>query len=119
MTKDINMHSYVWMWGVGTQMQSLSLKERDATTVLNAYKKITNREPLKGCPHYILQTDSGSEFRGVFATHIKKQGIYQRYGNVGRSRQQAFAEQRNKVIGQALFTRMLGQELLTDVEDTQ
>ena len=95
------------------------LKERDATAVLNAYKKITNREPLKGSPHFILQTDSGSEFRGVFATYIKKQGVYQRYGKVGRSRQQAFAEQRNKVIGQALFTRMLGQELLTDVEDTQ
>ena len=28
-------------------------------------------------------------------------------------------EQRNKVIGHALFTRMVGQELLTDVEDTQ
>ena len=46
------------------------LKERDAKAVLDAYKKITSREPLKGCPHYILQTDNGSEFYGVFATPL-------------------------------------------------
>ena len=60
------------------------LRERDAKAVLDAYKKITSREPLKGCPHYILQTDNGSEFHSVFATYIKKKGILQRYGKAGR-----------------------------------
>ena len=90
------------------------LKERDAATVLSAFKKITNREPLKGAPHYILQTDPGSEFLGVFHTYIINKGISHRYGKIGRSRQQAVVEQRNKVIGQALFYRMISQELLTD-----
>lgn len=95
------------------------LKERDAKAVLSAFKKVTTREPLKNAPAYILQTDAGSEFHGVFATYIKKLGVYHRYGKVGRSRQQAIVEQRNKVIGQALFTRMTGQELLTEQESTQ
>jgi hypothetical protein len=116
------MHLFVWTWGRGSgYTDAVPLKERDAKAVLDAYKKITSRKPLKGCPHYILQTDNGSEFHGVFATYIKKKGILQRYGKVGRSRQQAFVEELNKVIGQALFTRMsvIGQGILTDVEDTQ
>lgn len=93
---------------------AVPLKERDANTVLEAYKKIRSRQPLKDAPTYILQTDSGSEFKGVFAKHLKSLGIYIRYGKPGRSRQQAFVESRNKTIGQALFHRMLGQEILTD-----
>ena len=93
---------------------AVPLRERDANTVLEAYKKIRSRQPLKDAPTYILQTDSGSEFKGVFAKHLKSLGIYMRYGKPGRSRQQAFVESRNKTIGQALFHRMLGQEILTD-----
>ena len=92
------------------------LKERNADTVLTAFKKIRAREPLKNSPTYVLQTDSGSEFKGVFAKYIASLGITLRYGAVGRSRQQAIVEARNKTIGQALFYRMTGQEILTEEE---
>ena len=62
----------------------------------------------------MLQTDSGAEFKGVFATYVKKLGVAMRYGVPGRSRQQALVESRNKTIGQALFHRMSAQEILTD-----
>ena len=92
------------------------LKTREAATVLAAFKKITNREPLKGCPTYLLQCDNGVEFKGVFAKYIQSLGVGIRYGKVGRSRQQSYVEQRNKVIGQALFHTMIAQELLTEEE---
>ena len=95
------------------------LKTREAATVLAAFKKITNREPLKGCPTYLLQCDNGVEFKGVFAKYIQSLGVGIRYGKVGRSRQQCYVEQRNKVIGQALFHTMIAQELLTEEECKQ
>ena len=98
---------------------AVPLKERDADTVLQAFKQIRARQPLKDAPQYILQTDSGSEFKSVFAKYIKSLGVSMRYGKVGRSRQQAFAESRNKTIAQALFHRMLGQEVLTDEQSNK
>ena len=95
------------------------IKERDAETTLKAFKKITSREPLKDAPKYVLQTDGGSEFKGVFHTYVIKKGIAHRYGKAGRSRQQAVVEQRNKVIGRALFYRMTAQELITEQESKQ
>ena len=90
------------------------LRERDAKSVLAAFKKIRARPPLKDAPTYILQCDSGSEFKSVFATYVKSLGVSIRYGVAGRSRMQAFVESRNKTIGQALFHRMTAQEILTD-----
>ena len=72
------------------------IKERDAESTLKAFKKITSREPLKDAPKYVLQTDGGSEFKGVFHTYVIKKGIAHRFGKAGRSRQQAVVEQRNK-----------------------
>ena len=95
------------------------IKERDAETTLKAFKKITSREPLKDAPRYVLQTDGGSEFKGVFHTYVIKKGIAHRYGKAGRSRQQAVVEQRNKIIGRALFYRMTAQELITDQDSKQ
>ena len=77
-------------------------------------KKIRYRAPLKDAPTFVLQTDSGVEFKGVFATYVKKLGVAIRYGVPGRSRMlQALVESRNKTIGQALFHRMSAQEILT------
>ena len=90
------------------------LKERDAESVLTAYKKITARNPLKNAPKYMLQCDSGVEFKGVFSTYVKSKGVTIRVGEVGRSRQQAIAESRNKTIAEALFHRQVSQELLTE-----
>ena len=95
------------------------LKERDADSVLKAYKKITAREPLKDAPKFILQCDSGVEFKAGFATYVKSKGVTIRVGEVGRSRQQAIAESRNKTIAEALFHRQVSQELLTELPSTE
>ena len=95
------------------------IKERDAETTLKAFKNITSREPLKDAPKYVLQTDGGSEFKGVFHTYVVQKGITHRIGKAGRSRQQAVVEQRNGVIGRALFYRMTAQEILTDQDSRE
>ena len=41
-------------------------------------KTIRGRAPLKDAPTYVLQTDSGAEFKGVFATYVKKLGVAMR-----------------------------------------
>ena len=92
------------------------LKERTANSVKKAFEKIFKRKILKP-PKYILQTDQGTEFRGELKTYIQSKGITLRYAKVGRSRQQAFAEARNKTIAKALFMRMSANELETGEED--
>jgi len=94
------------------------LKERNAEAVLKAIKTIFNRKILIE-PKYILQTDNGSEFKGVFKEYFKNKGILIRYGKVGRSRQQAYAEARNKTIGKTLIERQIAQELITNEFSTE
>lgn len=100
---------------VGTgYTDAVPLIKRDSPYVLAAYKTIINREPLKNNPKFILQVDSGSEFKSVFKDYLEKDGVRLRLGKVGRSRQQAIVEARNKTIATALFNRMTAQELLTN-----
>ena len=57
------------------------IKERDAESTLKAFKKITSREPLKDAPKYVLQTDGGSEFRGVYR-HVPDSMVQPEYRHV-------------------------------------
>jgi hypothetical protein len=93
---------------------AVPLIKRDSPYVLAAYKTIIRREPLRNNPTFILQVDSGSEFKSVFKDYLEKDGVRLRLGKVGRSRQQAIVEARNKTIATALFNRMTAQELLTN-----
>ena len=90
--------------------------------VLEAFKKIINRKPLKGFQQhgYILQCDNGQEFKGVFKKYVNDTlHVRIRYGLAGRSRQQAYAESRNKSIGRALFHKMTQEELITGQTNTE
>jgi len=89
-----------------------AIPDRTAATTLKAMKKILNRKPLKGGPKYRLECDNGSEFKSDFKKFFINKGIQIRYGKPGRSRQQAFAEARNRTIGKALFQRMAAEELI-------
>ena len=87
------------------------LKNKQATTVLKAIKAIYKRKNIKQ-PHFI-HVDSGSEFKGAFATWAKASGIFLKVGKVGRHRQQAFVENANKRIGHIIYKKINNDELLT------
>jgi hypothetical protein len=90
----------------------VALKNKDNKTVIDAFKKAFKK---LGVPNAI-QVDSGSEFRGLTANYFKQEDIPVKISLVGRSRQMSYAENRNKIIGKALFERMTAQELLTGVQ---
>jgi hypothetical protein len=84
---------------------------RDATTVRDALKKIYARKIVK-LPKR-LEVDSGTEFRGEFQKHFSK--VLKIITKVaGRSRQNAFIESKNGVIGEVLNTAMLSDEINND-----
>jgi hypothetical protein len=87
------------------------LKSKDANQVLKGFKEIFKRKILN-IPKR-LEVDSGSEFKSVVAKYFKDHNVKIRVAMVGRHRQQAIVESKNKTIGKALFHRMSSQELLT------
>jgi hypothetical protein len=79
--------------------------------VRDALKKIYARKIVK-LPKR-LEVDSGTEFRGEFQKHFSK--VLKIITKVaGRSRQNAFIESKNGVIGEVLNTAMLGSEINND-----
>lgn len=93
------------------------LKAKDQESILEAFKKIFKRKIFKSFPLF-LAVDDGAEFKGIVRDYFINNKVLIKYGKPGRSRQQAYAEQRNKIIGQALLERMAAQELLTDERST-
>ncbi|EFA77425.1 hypothetical protein PPL_12641 [Heterostelium album PN500] len=85
-----------------------------ALVVVDLGSRLTDAVALKAkSAEAMIQTDPGSEFKGVVKRYFDEKGIYIRYGRPGRHRQQALVEQRNKIIGKLLFMRMTAEELLT------
>jgi hypothetical protein len=94
-----------------------ALKSRTAEVVLEGMKTIFSRGILP-MPSESIECDSGTEFHGAFKKYFNDKGIGVRYAKTGRSRQTAFAENRNRTIGQAIFKRQTAQQLLTNEIDT-
>jgi hypothetical protein len=94
------------------------LKNKEAETTLAGFKKIFARSHLK-LPASTLHVDPGPEFKSVVSDYFKEKGIMVRVGKVDRSRQQALAENRNKIIAKALFQKQVGQELVTKKPSTE
>ena len=92
---------------------AVPLKHKNAEDVKKAFEKIYKRGILK-MPSYSMQTDPGTEFKGVVKQYFKDHGVYVRYGKPGRHRQQGLVEARNRIIGNILLKRMQTQELLTN-----
>ena len=102
---------------VGTRKTALyPFKERTAFAVFDAFDEIYTQDPNLKVPK-IIQVDSGSEFKGQVARYFKDKGTKMRVSEVGRSRQQALVEAKNKQIGSAIFKRQTAQELLTGEVD--
>ena len=95
---------------------AVPLKNKSSANVLEAFKQIYKRGPLKYPKR--IEVDPGTEFKGDVKEYFEKQGIFLRYGKPGRHRQQAQVERYNQILGKTLFHRMTAQELLTDEIDT-
>ena len=88
------------------------LKTKSAKATLEAIQKIFNRGIVNE-PKRQINTDPGSEFKGVFNQYFKDKGIYHKFGIPGRHRQQSLAEARNKQIGGTIIKLLQARELLT------
>ena len=93
------------------------LKGKSAEDVLNAFMKIYGRKILK-LPMR-LEVDSGGEFKGAVKKYFTDKGVFVRYGQPSRHRQQALVERVNQILGKSLYMRMVGQEMLTGEKETR
>ena len=67
----------------------------------------------------MLQVDNGSEFKGKTKQHFEKNNVIMKYGLPGRSRQQAFAETCNQIIGKLSAEEQTNVELATGERFTE
>lgn len=74
------------------------IKNKDAKTVLEAYKKMFKRDFIK-IPIASLATDGGNEFKKVFQKFLDDNHIYHKVGKSGRHSQSANVENLNKYLG--------------------
>jgi len=88
------------------------LKHKHTDDVLNAFKTIYKRGILK-IPSMYIQCDDGGEFKGVVRDYFHSHRVMIRVGKVGRHRQQAYVESKNRLIGSIITKRMTAEELLT------
>ena len=90
------------------------IKDKEAQTVLDAFKTIYQRGRIIP-PTHRLEVDSGTEFNNELVRNFftKEIGILIRFGQPGRHRQQCYAERAIQAIQGPLLERMTAQELLT------
>lgn len=90
------------------------LKNKEAQTVLNAFKKIYRRHRITP-PTYRLEIDNGTEFNNELVRNffINEIGVLMRFGQPGRHKQQCFVEKAIQAIQEPLNQRMTAQELKT------
>ena len=96
------------------------LKNKEAQTVLDAFKRIYERGRIIP-PTHRLEVDSGTEFTNELVRNFftKEIGVLVRYGQPGRHRQQCYAERAIQAIQEPLTKRMNAQELLTGQSSTE
>ena len=90
------------------------LKDKTAQSVLNGFLKIFRRGRIKP-PTHRLEVDSGKEFNNELVRNLFVQTIRVliRFGEIGRHRQQSFAERAIQEIEGPLNARMTAQEKIT------
>jgi hypothetical protein len=90
------------------------IKDKEAPTVLEAFKKIFGRGRIIP-PTHKLEVDSGLEFNNRLIRNFftKVIGVLVRYSEPGRHTQQCFVEKVIQEIQKPLLKRMVAQEMLT------
>lgn len=96
------------------------IENKEAITVLNAFKKIYERGRIIP-PTHKLEVDSGTEFNNELIRNFftKEIGVLIRFGQTGRHRQQCYAERAIQAIQKPLIQRMVAQEQLTGQPSTE
>lgn len=88
------------------------IKDIEAETVLKAMKKCFSRKYVKK-PEFTLVSDSGNEFKGVFAKYLYDESIYHKVAIGGRHQGVANVENLNKQLGRLLNGYMNKNEVET------
>ena len=91
---------------------ALPSKNKKPEEILKLIKQMYLKNKILRLPE-TLQCDNGGEFKGVFKKYFDDNNVRIRYGKVGRHKNQAFAESRNKTIGKLLFQYMTAVESIT------
>tara|TARA_Y100000780_G_scaffold35307_2_gene28534 strand:+ start:2732 stop:3793 length:1062 start_codon:yes stop_codon:yes gene_type:complete len=85
------------------------LKNKQPQTVLDAFKSMIQR-PHLNFPKASIQTDQGSEFKGIFHNYMFGKNIYHKFTNVGRKTQMSTVESLNRTLGYLLNRYMASEE---------
>jgi len=91
------------------------LKKKDSKTVLNAIKKIFNRRYLN-IPDASIQTDKGTEFKGIFNEYFYNKNIIHKTALKGRHKQMSNVESLNRQLSKLFNGYMNSVELQTGEE---
>ena len=100
------------------KVDAVPLREISSATVLRGFKKIYEDNTILKLP-YIIQVDSGSEFKGVVKEYFHENEVLLRRGKTDRHRQQTLAEYKNKIIGRELYRMMNLQEIKTGMPSSE
>ena len=87
------------------------LKDKNASSVVKAFKKIYNRDILDIPTN--INCDLGGEFRGETKEYFDNLNVNVKYGDPNRHRQQGIVESANQRIGKIIFMMQSHQELQT------
>ena len=100
------------------KVDAVPLREITTATVLKGFKKIYEDNKILELP-FIIQVDSGSEFKGVVEDYFDENEVLLRRGKTDRHRQQTLAEYKNKIIGRELYRMMNRQEIKTGKQSSE
>jgi hypothetical protein len=84
------------------------MKNKDADTVLKAFKTMTSRKYIK-VPEYYLISDKGSEFKGEFDKYLYDHNIFHKETEKGRHSQLANVDSLIAVLGR-IFTAYMNKK---------
>jgi len=85
------------------------LKNKDPDAVLKAMKKCFTRDYVKK-PEYTLKTDSGNEFKGIFAKYLYDESIFHSVAPPNRHSSMSNVESLNKQLGRLFALYMNSKE---------
>jgi len=88
------------------------MKNKDADTVLKAFKKMMERKHLN-LPKYYMVSDKGSEFKGVFHKYMFDESIYHKQVTPGRHTQLANIDSLIAQLGRIIIGYLNKQEQRT------
>ena len=95
----------------------IPLKDRTSRDIRGAFERMFVAGRPLPLPKFSIHMDSGGEFMGATKAFFDEKHVAVRYGKAQRSRSQAMAENRNKIIAKALFESQHEHELATGDTD--